>query len=127
MKLSIQYDELSKIINDKTGHKIGFKYVSNNSIEVSTHIIYDSTKIGVNITLLGFTGTQFKVKASSNMLDKLLSLLPFHKFTKFASMDNGIVTISLDKIDQLEKVLAMIKPTQLIVDEKAINLKAGLV
>ena len=127
MELSIQYDELSTIIRDKTNHDVQFKYISSDTLEVSQKIIRHTTKIGVNIKLLGFKGTNFQVKASSNFLDMILSWLPYHKFTEFVSMDNGVVTVALSKIEQLQKVLAMMQPTQIVLDEKSIHLKAKLV
>ena len=86
MRLSIAYPELSKEIDKRFGHKIVFEYVSSDTIKVSKEIslpFFGSTKLGLELKVLGFDDTTLKLKTASDVLSKLLSLMPSLDITKY--------------------------------------------
>lgn len=100
MRLSIAYPELSKEIDKRFGHKIVFEYVSSDTTKVSKEIslpFFGSTKLGLELKVLGFDDTTLKLKTASDVLSKLLSLMPSLDITKYAVIEKDTISLFLGK------------------------------
>lgn len=125
MRLSIAYPELSKEIDKRFGHKIVFEYVSSDTIKVSKEIslpFFGSTKLGLELKVLGFDDTTLKLKTASDVLSKLLSLMPSLDITKYAVIEKDTISLFLGNIEELRQVFQYIRPTALNFSETQVNL-----
>ena len=125
MRLSVKYTELAAEICKRTGHTVEFEFISNDTVKILkpfTIPLLGSTKIGLDIKVIGFKGTNLEVKAASDVLSKILALLPSFDISKYAVIEKDVVTIQLGKIEQLKKPMNYVRPTLLSFDEKTIHL-----
>ncbi len=125
MRLSIAYPELSKEIDKRFGHKIVFEYVSSDTIKVSKEIslpFFGSTKLGLELKVLGFGDTTLKLKTASDVLSKLLSLMPSLDITKYAVIEKDTISLFLGNVEELRQVFQYIRPTALSFSETQVYL-----
>ena len=124
MRLSIAYPELSKEIDKRFGHKIVFEYVSSDTIKVSKEISlpFFGTKLGLELKVLGFGDTTLKLKTASDVLSKLLSLMPSLDITKYAVIEKDTISLFLGNVEELRQVFQYIRPTALSFSETQVYL-----
>lgn len=127
MQLSVKYTELSNEIKKRTGHEVEFEHVSNDTLKILKPIkipIFGARKIGLEVRVLGFDDMTLEVKAASDVLSKILALMPTLDISKYAVIEKDVVKILLGNIEQLRKPLTYIRPTGLSFDETSILLNA---
>ena len=130
MRITISYKELSSVIKKKTGHDVVFDYISCNKIKVSKLInvpLFGERKIGTELEVIGFDGLNLNVKSGSDLILKLLSILPVNDITRYVEIQGNEICVMLGKIDKLKKVFKNVVPTGLFFDESSVILNISAV
>ena len=125
MTLSLQYDEINKFIKKRTGKEIEIEYVDKDTIHVSHQIqlpFFGKQAIGIDLKILGFNDTTLQVKAASDVISKLLSLIPSLDISKYAVVEKDVIHILLGNIEELRKPLMNMRPTGVRLDKGYLHL-----
>lgn len=123
MKASISYQELQKLVTEQTQQPIGFEFVNNKTIKIlyELNLGIMKKKIGIDVKILDFVGTDLRVQYSSGfgMVGLVGMVLNIVKDKIPAGLleeqPNHILLVHLDKIDK-------IKPVFEHIDVKDINM-----
>lgn len=112
MRIVIAYQELSDIIQAKANHKIDLSFVNADTIKVSKDIkipFFGTKSVGMDISVTGVEGNDLKLKASSDMISKLIGLVKELNISKYASISGNNIVVHLDRVKQMEKVFDYIE------------------
>lgn len=107
MRISVGYQELSDLVKNKSGRKVGLAYVSQNTIKVSKEIrlpLIGVKSVGVDLAVVGFDGKDLRLKTVSSLLSKLLGLIKWVNKEQYLTLSDDQVIIHLGAFHQLDKV-----------------------
>lgn len=107
MRISVGYQELSDLVKNKSGRKVGLAYVSQNTIKVSKEIrlpLIGVKSVGVDLAVVGFDGKDLRLKTVSSLLSKLLGLIKWANKEQYLTLSDDQVIIHLGAFHQLDKV-----------------------
>lgn len=107
MRISVGYQELSDLVKNKSGRKVGLAYVSQNTIRVSKEIrlpLIGVKSVGVDLAVVGFDGKDLRLKTVSSLLSKLLGLIKWANKEQYLTLSDDQVIIHLGAFHQLDKV-----------------------
>lgn len=127
MQLSVKYPELIDEIKKFTNREFGLEFVSNDTLHVSAPIaipILGTRTIGLDLKFLGFEGSTLKIKAASETISKLLSLMPNYDYKKFIEFNGDTINVHLENINGISAALQYIKPTKLTFDRTTAYVEA---
>lgn len=125
MQLSIKYTELAEEIKKRTGREIELEYVSEDTFKLSKPIkvpLFGTAKMSIDIKVIGFDNMILEVKAASNGISNLMSLMPTFDVSKYVIIEKDVVKILLDNIEQLRTVFTYIQPAKLSFDNENVIL-----
>ena len=121
MKLQINYNELESIIRGKTGQSVEIRHVDSKTIEIRKEIkvFFVQKAVSVKVEVVQIKGNDlvFNYNAGLGLEMAAKGILVFFKEALtglIEEMDQNTLTVHLDRIEKLEKVLG-------IVDLQAIN------
>ena len=129
MKIALQYNEINELIKRETGYEIIVKHVSSDTLHVSYNIsipFIGKKEIGVDVQILGFKNSSLELKAATDLISKILSLIPSLDISKYATIDNEIISVQLNNIDELKKALSVVHPTNLCSSNEYLMLEGTL-
>ena len=125
MQIAVKYSELSAEIKKRYGYDIILDYVNGDTFNISFPIkmpIIGTKNIGLDIKVLGFDDMVLEVKAASDVLSKMVSLMPDLDISKYAVIEKDVFKILLANIEPLRNIFLYVRPTQLRFDESNIYL-----
>ena len=130
MTITITFKELIDLISLKTKQNIGLEYVSADTFKVTKEVkvpfIKITKKIGVNVTVVGFSGHDLILKDPYDLVSKLLSLLDGLDIKSLATISNSKIAVHLDSIQQVAKVMKHVEPKSLHFISDGVILEAVL-
>lgn len=129
MKITSTYQELSDIIQAKTNHDIDFAYVSPDTVKISKEIkipLIGTASVGMNISVIGFEGHDLILKATSDVISKLVSLVKGLDINKYASISENKIVVHLDAIEQMEKIFEHVDLKAVCFTNSAVEMDAEL-
>ena len=130
MKITITFKELADIVGNKAKTQVGFEYVAADTFkvtkEVKIPIIKTTKKIGINITVVGFSGHDLIVKDPSNLVSNLLSLADGLDIKSIATIRDGKIAVHLDNIEQVAKAFEHVEPKNINFSEEGAVLSADI-
>ena len=130
MKITITFKELRDIILNKTNQDVGFEYVAADAFKVTKEVkipfIKAIKKIGINITVVGFSGHDLIVKDPSNLVNNLLSLADGLDIKSIATIRDGKIAVHLDNIEQVAKAFEHVEPKSLNFSDEGAVLSADI-
>lgn len=125
MKATISYQEIQKLITEKTQQPISFEFVDNKTIKAlyDLNLGFVKKKIGIDFRVLDIVGTDLRVRYSSGFgMDGIVSMALGMVKDKIPAglleeQPDSVLLVHLDKVDKLKPVFERI-------DLKDINMLA---
>lgn len=116
MRASVSYQELQKLITEKTKQPISFEFVDNKTLKVlyELNLGIMKRKIGVYLKVLDIVGTDLRVKYSTGFgMDGVVGMALNMVRDKIPTglleeQPNHVLLVHLDKIDRVKPVLERI-------------------
>ena len=114
MKIEIEFKELTELISRKTVQQISLTRIDDKTVRVSKQIriplLNVMKNVGINLTVVGFEGSDLIVKGVSQLLSSLLNIVDGLDITPIATVRGEKVVLHLANIQSLSKALAYIEP-----------------
>ena len=125
MKASVSYQELQKIVTEKTQKPISFEFVDNKTIKVlyEVNLGFMKKNIGINLKVLDVVGTDLRVLYSTDFgMDSLVGMALNMVRDKIPEglleeQPDHVLLLHLGKVDKLKPVFERI-------DVKDVNMLA---
>lgn len=130
MKTLISYQELSNLILAKTSQQINISYVNDGIVKVSKEIklpIVGTKSVGLNLSVVGFSGHDVKLKFESDVISKILELVNGLDVSQYADITGNMVVIHLDNIEKVKEALTYVKPLGISFTETAVETDVELI
>ena len=116
MKASVSYQELQKLVTEQAQQPISFEYVDQKTIKVlyELNLGIMKKKIGVDLKVLGFTGTDLHVRYAAGFgMDSLVGMalnMVRNKIPEglLEEQPDHVLLLHLGKVDKLKPVFERI-------------------
>ena len=130
MKIAISFEELTDIVGSKAKTQVGIEYVAADTFKVTKEVkipfIKVTKRIGMNITVIGFSGHDLIVKDPSNLVSNLLSLADGLDIKSIATIRDGKIAIHLDNIERVAKAFEHFEPKGVNFSDEGVVLSADI-
>lgn len=125
MKATVSYQELQKLVTEKTQKSIGFEFVDQKTLKVlyELNLGIMKRKVGIDLRVLDIVGTVLRVRYSAGFgMDGLVGMALNMTKDKIPAglleeQPNQVLLVHLDKIEKVKPVLERI-------DVKDVNMLA---
>ena len=136
MKISIGYDEIHSLVENRFGKKVVMCYVDPNTVRVTYYqkVLFVSLPIHINVSVvevraasvrLKYNGGAAVEKIASGVLDILKEKISA-KFDAITVSSDLTVDIDLMKIEKTKAAMEVLSLKELKFDESGINIILGL-
>ncbi|MDE6258551.1 MAG: hypothetical protein K2M53_09245 [Muribaculaceae bacterium] len=136
MKISIGYDEIHSLVENRFGKKVEMCYVDPNTVRVTYYqkVLFVSLPIHINVSVvevraasvrLKYNGGAAVEKIASGVLDLLKEKISA-KFDAITVSSDLTVDIDLMKIEKTKAAMEMLSLKELKFDESGINIILGM-
>lgn len=136
MKISIGYDEIHSLVENRFGKKVVMCYVDPNTVRVTYYqkVLFASLPIHINVSVvevraasvrLKYNGGAAVEKIASGVLDILKEKISA-KFDAITVSSDLTVDIDLMKIEKTKAAMEMLSLKELKFDESGINIILGM-